>query len=75
MKVIASRDDGAILVVDGPAAAVVSDGQVWFSSRASATSKGVSWVAASGLVPAAVRSQVQQGLARLKQELEAGEMR
>lgn len=40
MKVIAQRDDGALLVADDEAAAIVLDGQVWYTTVSSAASRG-----------------------------------
>lgn len=69
MKVEAVRDDGALLVTKGNAAAVVLDGRiVGFSSRDSALSKGVPWVAATDQRVPAVPG-LEEDLVRLGKEL------
>lgn len=40
MRVEAERDDGALLVTDGPAAAIIADGREWVTSRESALARG-----------------------------------
>lgn len=53
MKVEAVRDDGAILITEGKAAAVVLGGQRWITDRDSALSRS-GWEPTTGTVPAAL---------------------
>lgn len=72
MKVEAVRDDGALLITEGRAAAVALGGHVvGFSSRDSALSKGVPWVAVTDQrVPPAIAHELGDQLARLDRELQ-----
>jgi hypothetical protein len=51
MKVEAERDDGALLVTDGLAAAIIADGQEWVTSRESALARG-EWEPSDAPLPA-----------------------
>lgn len=72
MKVEAERDDGALLVTDGPAAAIIADGREWVTSRESALARG-DWELSDAPLPdfstelpgllAAFRSQLQRSTA------------
>ncbi len=67
MKVVAKRDDGALLVVDGEAAAIVADDRAWVLPRDSALARG-DWEPDSSDTPvAAVR--VRRDLLELRQHL------
>lgn len=68
MNVEAERDDGALLVTDGPAALVVLDGRAWPTSRESALARG-SWKPSSAPVPQAARDSAPR-LTELRQDLQ-----
>jgi hypothetical protein len=73
VKVEARRDDGALLVTEGPAAVVVLDDRAWVTSRDSALARG-SWEPASGDVPEAATAKADD-LAAFRTELDEQQTR
>jgi hypothetical protein len=73
MKVEAVRDDGALLVTDGPAAAIVDGDQFWITSRDSALARGA-WEPATGSeqLPPDVGQRLVEPLLAFRREWESG---
>lgn len=70
MIVEAVRDDGAELVTDGPAAAIVSGGDFWITSKDAALARGVWRAADDSIVSPALAERLAGPLADMKQRLD-----
>jgi hypothetical protein len=67
MKVVAKRDDGALLVAEGDAALIVLGDNAWLTSKGSALARG-EWEPADDPTPPAVRAKAAL-LAKYRTEL------
>lgn len=64
MELTAERDDGALLVVDGPAAAVVTDTGIAYLPLASVMARPAEWKPRAGDVPQDVDAEKLGALRR-----------
>lgn len=69
MKVEGVRDDGALLITDGPVAAIVSEDGVWITPRSSALARG-GWNADSRSLPDSLPAGLEKRLAAKRAEFE-----